>query len=95
MLADIVDQDAFFQLMIKPGSDTNLAVRVAALQNIAEMDVVCFILGKCPPESHVAAAARERLSSVYGAVQGRRVEQCADTVRAYARCLARCLANKR
>ena len=83
-VAGISDQDAFFHLMLKPGSDTNLAVRVAALQSIAEMDVVRFMMEKAP-DSRVAAAAKERISSVYGEKCNRSAEQCADTMRSYAK----------
>ena len=83
-VADIRDQDAFFRLMIKPGGDTNLAVRVAALQSIAEMDVVCFMMEKSP-DSRVAEAAKERILSVYGTESNRRTEQCIDTMRSYAK----------
>jgi len=83
-LDQIQDQDAIFQLIFKPGSDTNLAVRIAAVWSLAELDVLWYLKAKCQDE-RVSAAASARLvaSGVAGSV--RNLEQCKRTVRAYAR----------
>ena len=83
-LDQIQDQDAIFQLIFKPGSDTNLAVRVAAVWSLAELDILSYLKTKCPDERvSSAASARLAASGVAGSV--RDPEQCKQTVRAYAR----------
>jgi len=83
-LAKVPDQDAIFRLMFKPGCDTNVAVRVAALKSMVEMDVVRYMETNCA-DQRVCKAARERIESVYGKNCNRRAEQCKQTVRAYVR----------
>ena len=82
-LAKVQDQDVLFQLIFKPGSDTNLAVRVAALNSLSELDVVRYLEAKCS-DRRVCEAARGRLDAVYGGNRDRKAEQCMPTFRAYA-----------
>ena len=82
-LAKVQDQDVLFRLMFKPGSDTNLAIRVTALKSLAELDVVRYMEAKCP-DRRVREAAQERLDAVYGENRNRQVEQCKPTFRSYA-----------
>ena len=82
-LAKVQDQDVLFQLIFKPGCDTNLAVRVAALNSLSELDVVRYLEAKCS-DRRVCEVARERLDAVYGGTRDRKVEQCMPTFRAYA-----------
>ena len=82
-LAKVQDQDILFRLIFKPGCDTNLAIRVAALKSLAELDVIRFMEAKCP-DQRVREAACERLDAVYGKNRDRKVEQCKPTFRAYA-----------
>ena len=82
-LAKVLDQDVLFRLVFKPGSDTNLAVRVTALKSLAELDLVRFIEAKCS-DQRVCEAAQERLDAVYGENHNRQVEQCEPTFRSYA-----------
>ena len=83
-LDKIQDQDAIFRLIFKPGSDTNLAVRVAAVWSIAELDVLWYLKTKCPDE-RVSAVASTRLAASGVADSVRDPEQCKQTVRAYVR----------
>ena len=83
-LDQIQDQDAIFRLIFKPGSDTNLAVRVAAVWSIAELDVLWYLKTKCPDE-RVSAAASTRLAASGVADSVRDPEQCKRAVRAYVR----------
>ena len=80
----IQDQDAIFRLIFKPGSDTNLAVRVAAVWSVAELDILWYLKAKCRDE-RVSAAASTRLAASGVADSVRDPEQCKQTVRAYAR----------
>ena len=82
-LSKVQDQDELFRLVIKPGSDTNLAVRVTALKSLVELDVIRYIEAKCP-DRRVCDAAKERLDAVYGENRNREVEQCKPTFRSYA-----------
>ena len=83
-LAKVQDQDVLFRLMFKPGCDTNLAVRVAAMKSMAEMDVIRFMAANCP-DRRVCEAAHERLEAIYGKNCSRQPEQCMAIVRAYAK----------
>ena len=83
-LANVQDQDALFRLMFKPGCDTNLAVRVAAMNAMAEIDVIRFMEANCP-DRRVSEAAHERIAAIYGDKCSRQPEQCKETMRTYAK----------
>ncbi len=82
-LAKVQDQDVLFRLVFKPGSDTNLAIRVTALKSLAELDVIRYMEAKCP-DRRVREAAQERLDAVFGENRDRQAEQCKTTFRSYA-----------
>lgn len=81
-LAQIQDQDAIFQLIFKPGSDTNQSVRVAAVQAIADHDILWFLKTMCRDE-RVSAVAAARLAASGPPGNARDPEQCKRTVQAY------------
>lgn len=83
-LGDIQDQEEIFRLIFKPGEDKNEAVRVAAIELIAEIDIVKAIAAKCQVQS-VRDAANRRLESVYAAEADRTMTGTSPVVSAYAK----------
>ncbi|MGN0826651.1 MAG: hypothetical protein ACI4QD_01805 [Kiritimatiellia bacterium] len=83
-MAKISDQDVVFRLLFKPGRDTNVAVRIAALNSLADMDVVRYmaIKSSCPL---VSKAAHDRLAAVYSSGCERTEEECRPAMRVYAK----------
>lgn len=81
-LEKIRDQDAIFYLFFKPGEDRNLAVRVAAVNRISEVDVL-KALGEKTPIPEIRKAASSRLETVYADRRDRAYVRRSAVVQAY------------
>ena len=80
----IQDQDEIFRLIFKPGEDKNVSVRVAAIDLIAEIDIVKVIAAKCQIPA-VRDAAKKRLETIYATELDRVMVDTSPVVNAYAK----------
>lgn len=83
-MADLWNQDDIFYLLFKPGEDTNTAVRVAAVNGLAEIEILKAFVGKIKIRE-IEEAVTNRLNTIY--VDGRkgRSTEISPIVRQYAR----------
>ena len=83
-LDGIQDQEEMFRLIFKPGEDKNVAIRVAAIDLIAEIDIVKAIAAKCQIQA-VRDAANRRLEAIYATESDRMMGGVSPVVNAYAK----------
>lgn len=81
-MEQIIYQDDIFYLFFKPGEDRNIHVRVAAIQKLAEVDVL-KALGKKMNVPEVSKAIEERLAAVYAASSDRESPEDSAVVAQY------------
>ena len=83
-LGAIQDQEEMFRMIFKPGEDKNVAIRVAAIDLIAEIDIVKVIAAKCQIQD-VRDAANRRLAAIYATESDRTMVDASPVVSAYAK----------